>query len=350
MESIKIGIAGLGRAGRYMHLSEIADINKKGCNFEICAVCDTIQHRREEVAKVLSCKAYATIEEMVKDDEIEMIDIATRSCDHFAHAKLAMEAGKSVFLEKPMTCTYADAKELFQIAKDCGVKLYIRQNRRFEKKFMQVQKIIESGVLGDVFQVKLTRDSFAYRNDWQTIEQYGGGQLLNWGPHIIDQSLQFCGGDYKELYTEIRQINASGDCEDHIKIVFTGINGRIVDMEISSGVALPMPMYVAYGTRGALVDEGDKLKVKRLPAEWKVEKLPADPGTPETAVPGHSAAARKIDWVEETYPCEDDGLLNEVWSALYNDYVNGVPYPILPEQVLKNMQVIETAKKCGIKR
>lgn len=347
MKTIKLGIIGLGRAGRYMHLAEIADINKRGASFEIVAVCDEIEKRREEVAKELSCKQYSTIEEMVQDKEIEMIDIATRSCDHFRHAKLAMKNGKHVFLEKPMTCTLQDAKELFEFAKNCGVKLYIRQNRRFEKKFMQVQNIIESGILGDVFEIKLTRNQFALRNDWQTIDKFGGGQLLNWGPHIIDHSLQFCGGDYKKLYAEIRQINASGDCEDHIKILYTGINGRIIDMEISSGVAIPTPIYTVYGTRGMLVDCGKSLKLKYLPKDFEVVKLPADSNTPDTSIPGHSAAARKLDWIEEERECEDDGLLNEIWKALYDDYVNDIPYPILPDQVLKIMKVTEEAKNTG---
>lgn len=79
METIKLGIVGLGRAGRHMHLAEIADINKKGASFKIVAVCDTIEKRRLEVARECACKQYATIEELVKDEEVQMVDIATRS-------------------------------------------------------------------------------------------------------------------------------------------------------------------------------------------------------------------------------------------------------------------------------
>lgn len=345
METIKLGIVGLGRAGRHMHLAEIADINKKGASFKIVAVCDTIEKRRLEVARECACKQYATIEELVKDEEVQMVDIATRSCDHYEHAKLAIKAKKDVFLEKPMACGYDEEKELFELAKKSGVKLYVRQNRRFEKKFLQVRDIIKSGILGDVYEIKLTRNQFALRNDWQTIDTFGGGQLLNWGPHIIDHALQFCDGDYNDIFTQTRQINASGNCEDHIKILLNGANGRIVDVEISSGVALPTPQYTVYGTRGMLVDCGGFLRVKHLPKDFAFEKLPADPSTPEAGTPGHFASIPKFDWVEEEFLCESDGLLNEIWKALYDDYVNGIPFPISERQVLKSMQVTEIAKK-----
>ena len=344
MKPIKLGIVGLGRAGNGMHLPELSD---KADMFEIAAVCDLIPERREEAAKKFACKSYASIEELIADPDVEIVDIATRSCDHFRHASMALKAGKNVFLEKPICCNYADAKALMELADSLpNVKLYVRHNRRWEDKFVKTMNLIDSGLLGNVFEVKLTRNGFTTRNDWQTIDKYGGGQLLNWGPHVIDQALRFCGGDYTDLYCETRQILASGNCEDHIKILMTGINNRIVDLEISSGVAARTPQLMAYGDRGIVYDMGDHgefLKWRYVKPGTEIEKLPASEETPG-ATPNFKTTP-PIEWVEGgSFVNLFEERLDETWVAMYEDFRLGKPYPILHEQALKVVEVIDKVK------
>jgi hypothetical protein len=106
---IKLGMVGLGRAGFNMHLKEMAG---KEDMFSVVAACDVEADRRETMAEKFGCKTYYKIEDIVSDPDVEVIDIATRSNDHFVHAKTALEAGKIVFLEKPMAMTYEEAKAL----------------------------------------------------------------------------------------------------------------------------------------------------------------------------------------------------------------------------------------------
>lgn len=336
MEPIKLGIIGLGRAGRGMHLKELEG---KEDIYKIVAVCDLIKERRDEVAAQFNCKAYEDMNDLINDPEVELVDIATRSCDHYAHAKLALQAGKNVFLEKPMSINYSNAKELAEMGSGTP-HLYIRHNRRWEDKFVQVNEIIDSGILGEIFEVKLTRNSFQLRNDWQTISSYGGGQLLNWGPHIVDHAMRFCGGDYTNLYACTKQINASGDCEDTIKAVFTGINGRIVDMEICCATALRTPEYTLYGTRGTLIDNGESFSVKYIKPGCELEKKPADPGTPM----GGFGAPPQIEWIEEDIPYKKTGKLDQTWGAVYADFREGKPYLIKLDEAVNNIRAIEAIK------
>ena len=251
MNPIRVGLVGLGRAGTGMHFHELKSRQDK---FRFAAVCDLIGERCELFVKEFGSKPYTKYEDMLADPEVELVTIATRSCDHFRHAKMALEAGKDVMVEKPFSMKSAEVRELIRLgSQPAGPHLYVRHNRRFERGFEIAQEIIDSGRLGQVYEIKLTRNGYQRRNDWQTLSEFGGGQLLNWGPHIIDHSLRFCGGDYVKLYSELRHVAAAGDCEDHIKIVFTGVNGRIVDMEISGGAALPTPEYLIYGSKGSLV-------------------------------------------------------------------------------------------------
>lgn len=336
---LKLGIVGLGRAGYTMHLREI---ESSGAPIEIVAVCDVEEDRCEKMKEKFRCKTYVNVEDLVEDSEVEVVDIATRSCDHFKHAKTALEAGKIVFLEKPITQTYAEAKILMELNEKLGGnKLFVRHNRRFEAKFTHVNKIIESGILGDVYLIRRNTNGFEYRCDWQTLSQYGGGQLLNWGPHIVDQSLRFCGGDYKRMYAVTKQIVAKGDCEDFVRVVFEGINDRTVEMEISGGTAIDMPEYIVYGTRGALVDCGQTYKIKYLPSDFEAPEGKADPHSPAGSV-FHPGAP--IPFVEEEKEWETNKL-DHTWTYLYETVREGKPYPIKNDEALKVMEVITEIKK-----
>ena len=256
---------------------------------------------------------------------------------------MALLAGKSVLVEKPFCETYEEAKELVKLGgQPAGPRIFVRHNRRFEEGFIRVNEIIDSGILGEVYEIRLARNEYQRRNDWQTIMEFGGGQLLNWGPHIVDHSLRFCGGRYETMFADIKRVAAVGDAEDHIKLVFKGVNGRVVDMEISGGVAQPVPEYRVYGTKGGLIGENNTLKLKYLDPSVELAEITADPSTP-----GASSAfgnEETLVWKEETIelnPCDQTAV---VWDYFYEAYRNNKPYPITSEQAMEVVRVLELAK------
>lgn len=336
---IRIGSIGLGRAGMGMHRGELCGRQDK---FRFQAVCDLIPERCEEFHKEFGSTVYTRIEDLLADPEVELVSIATRSCDHYKHAKMALLAGKDVLIEKPFARSTAQVKELIALgSQPAGPHLYVRHNRRFEWGFETVMQVIDSGVLGDVFEIKLSRNGYQRRCDWQTIRVFGGGQLLNWGPHIVDHSLRFCGGDYVSMYSHIKHVAAAGDCEDHIKIVFTGVNGRIVDMEISGGTAIATPEYIVHGSRGGLVSTGEGMKLRYLDPDVPLQTIVADPATPGTSA--GFANKEELHWKEELIPVQPEGT-DRMWDALYDSIRTGKAYPIPLDQAAKVIEVIEKVK------
>ena len=338
---IRLGLVGVGRAGWGMHCAEIED---KKDRFQIVAACDSIEDRRAKMAERYGCKTYESVEELVKDPDVEIVDIATRSVDHFEHAKVAFEAGKDVFLEKPMCVSYDEASRLFEIAEKCGRRLLVRHNRRFEPAFQHIREIIDSGILGDVYEIKLRRVSYQRRDDWQTLKSSGGGQLLNWGPHIIDHSLRLLGAPVKDQWSDLKCVAALGDAEDHLKIVLTGENGRIVDMEISGGAAISEPEYLVWGSRGALTCTGNTIRMKYLDPSVPLQDRKADAATPGTATFG---SVEELKWVEEEVSANPKLPVNmtTVWDELYKTYREGTTYPIAKEECLEIMKVVSKAKE-----
>lgn len=338
-KKIKIGIAGIGRAGWGMHCNEL---EKREDKFEIVAACDLIESRRDKMKEKYNCKTYENIIDMINDTNVNLIDIATRSKDHFEHAMMALNAGKDVFLEKPVCLTYEDAKKLKE--KSCNKNsgnLYIRHNRRFEPGFMRIMDIIKSGVLGNIFEVKMCRYGYSRRDDWQTLAEHGGGQLLNWGPHIIDQSLRFLGGSYKHMESYLKNMTALGDAEDNVKIVFTGHDGMVVDMEISGSIILPAPEYLVYGDKGSLTLTDDKLYMKYLNPDVDLPEKKADHGTPGEGF----GTQDNLDWIEKTEIIKDHNDITMIWDKLYDTLVNGEEFTIDIDEALAVMEVVDNIKK-----
>ncbi|MGI6167458.1 MAG: Gfo/Idh/MocA family protein [Eubacteriales bacterium] len=339
-QPIRMGVVGLGRIGMSVHRECLLARPDK---FRVVAACDLIKERYERYAEEFGCRTYDRIADLIGDPEVEVVDIATRSCDHYKHAKMALLAGKSVLVEKPFCETYEQAKELVRLgSQPAGPKIYVRHNRRFEEGFIKVNEIISSGILGDVYEIRLARNGYQRRNDWQAIKEFGGGQLLNWGPHIIDHALIFCGGRYKKLFAEIKRVTAVGDAEDHIKLVFKGVNGRIVDVEISGGVALPVPEYMVYGTKGTLVGRKNTLKIKYLDPSVELLPIKADPSTPPLG--SSYGNAETLVWKEETIELSPKDETDVIWDYFYDAYRNNKPYPITSEQAMEIVRVIEEAK------
>lgn len=337
---IRLAIAGLGRAGRFMQCEELKGREKF---FEIVAMCDVLKARRDWAAETYKCNTYRRVEDLVADSNVEMVSIATRSVDHFAHAALALKAGKHVLVEKPMTVTHDEARKLRSLAARGRGKLYVRQNRRYEGAFCHIREIMASGILGDIFQISLRRNGYSRRDDWQTLKRFGGGQLLNWGPHIIDHALQMLDSPVKDIWSDLKQIAAAGDAEDHLKIILTGRNGCVVDLEISGGAAVGGPTYLVLGSRGALTCNGS-ITLRYLDPRRKLAPRKADPASPPAMTFG---SKDNLKWIEKTIPVDPKKKtsMTMIWDDLYQAVRNRKRFPIALDEAVEVMKVVSAAKK-----
>ncbi len=357
--TIGIGIVGLGRAGWGMQCREISSRQDR---FTLVAGCDTFAQWRDRFhAAYPEAQVTDSISALLKNPAVHIVSIATRTCDHCAHAVMALEAGKHVLLEKPMCVTLAEAQRLQAAAERSAGELWIRHNRRFEPGFLAIRSIIADGLLGRVAEIRLSRVSYGRRNDWQTLLQFGGGQLGNWGSHIIDHALQLLDAPAKPLrsvYAHLDRIAAVGDAEDHVKIVMQGHTGTIVDIVISGGAALPTPEYLIWGTRGALSCSGRNIKLRYLDPAVPLPPRAAYEGVPgaEFVLPDGSlplgdrtigsnfGKPETLTWVEEerTVPSEEPG---KIWDAIYETLLRGAVFPVRLEEAIAVMEVIDRARK-----
>lgn len=343
-EKIKIGIVGLGRIGWPTATGEIAKYPEK---YEIVAACDLIPDRTKKMNEMFGCAEYTDYDTFLTNPDMELVYIATRSVDHYAHAMKALAAGKDVLLEKPATISYAEALDLFAHANKEGMpRLFVHQQRRLESAFTLIKSIIDSGKLGNVYEINIEQNGYQRRDDWQTISEFGGGQLLNWGPHIIDHSLQLLGSPTANVQSYLHCIAAGGDCEDHLQIRFIGENNRAVNMSITGAKALKSGRYFeVYGDRGALICKNSECKLRYINPEQKLEPVISDPGTPGAAfgASGTYESAFKPDWIEETITVEPEKFY-VFWELLYDSLREGKPFPVTDNDILAIMRTISLVK------
>src|SRR5580698_8982426 len=141
-------------------------------------------------------RVVGNIDNLLADDSIRLVVIATPNTSHFDLAKQCLLAGRDVVVDKPFTNTFREAQELDQLARAEGRVLSVFQNRRWDGDFLTVRKLLGSGVLGRLalFESRYDRYRLARRpGQWREDDGPGSGVLFDLGPHLVDQALALFG-------------------------------------------------------------------------------------------------------------------------------------------------------------
>lgn len=348
---IKVGIIGLGRAGWGMHAKELESFKDL---FEITASCDIDSYRTDLMRNHFGQQlhSYTNYQDLIADKDVELVAIACRSKEHARYAMEALDAGKYVVLDKPIAMNYADAQKLLAYDKKYPNHLFCRQNRRFERGFNHVLEIMDSGILGEIYLVSHSVFSYQRRNDWQTISRCGGGQLNNWGPHLLDHGIQLVGSRIKNVTGWLRRVTAVGDAEDFFKLVLEGENGRLVDVQFSGGAALATNAYEVYGKRGSLIlPQGGnaQIQLKYLDPEIPLMNIEADPSTPSIGgldwKPYRNPET--LHWIEKSLPVQPstDDDINTIYRHVYNAIRKNIPYRVKTEESVEVIRVADILRQ-----
>ena len=333
-ESVRYGIVGLGRAGWNIHVHNLRPRD----DAEIVAVADPLAERREEAAAEFGCKTYERIEDLVQQEGVEVVVVATPNVNHGPDAIAALGAGKHVIVEKPMAVSVAEADQMIAASQEAGKKLFVHQNWRFNREFTHLHEIARSGKIGSVYHIRNYLSSFTRRDDWQTMSKYGGGVLNNTCPHFIDMLLQLAGAPIVDVMGDLQQIASAGDVEDHVKAFLRAENGCTIDMEISSAqnVAMDLPKWVLCGTNGTLTCNGKESVIRRFDPEKAGDIVSVDGAAKDRA---YSWQTPPLEWEEETVePVGPD--IGTFYDNVTGVLRRGEAMVVTPESVREVIRVI----------
>jgi len=193
---IKIGSIGLGRLG-YEHACNIAN---RIPGAELAAICDIDTNRVKEVAEELDVAyTYTDFAEMCANPKLDAISIVSPSAFHAEHIKIALDAGKHVFCEKPLDTTVEKCLEAEKAVEAHPNKIFMLGfMRRFDKSYMQAKARIDRGDIGRVILIRsYTQDPIATIEGTLAFAPRSGGQFLDMCVHDADLCRWFTGGKVK---------------------------------------------------------------------------------------------------------------------------------------------------------
>ena len=215
------------------------------------------------------------VDDVFKDDAIELVVVNTPNETHHAFVKAALEAGKHVIVEKPLTVTAQEADDLIALAAKNKKVLSVFQNRRWDGGFLTLQNILAQGLVGRVAEFEVHYDryrNYIEPNTWKEVAAPGTGILYNLGSHLIDQVLVLFG---KPLQVDARigAQRTGGVVDDFYDLRFQ-YRDFLAIIKSSYLVKEPGPQYILHGVDGSFVKFGIDPQEQAL----KDGKVPGDAG------------------------------------------------------------------------
>lgn len=209
----RFGLVGCGRISK-IHTAVISGLN----DAELVAVCDIVKEKAQACGEKLNCRVYTNYKEMLKKENIDIINICTPTHMHAQMAVDAADAGKHVVSEKPMALTLRDADRMIEAAKKNKVKLFVVKQNRYNPPIVKLKEALNQGRFGKIFYGKTTvywqRDQSYYdEHAWFKTRQMGGGVLINQASHNIDM-LCWLMGPVEKIYAKIDTMTHRIETED----------------------------------------------------------------------------------------------------------------------------------------
>lgn len=278
------------------------------------------------------------------DDSIDLVVVTTPSRYHYTTAKDVLEHGKNVLVEKPFTETSAQARELFALAHERGLFIQCYQNRRFDSDWLTVQKVIESGVLGDLFEVESNYDYYRpYVPEQATSFSRIDSFLYGHGCHTLDQILSYFGRPDRTHY-DVRQLLGPGRMNDYFDIDM--YYGRVKVRVASSYFRVQArPSFVVYGQRGLFT----KAAMDRQEVDLKHFYMPDhdDFGLDQPEDYGTLAYYDDDDQYHEEKVPTVKGDYSRVYAGIYATLTQGADKGVRDEETIQQIEMLETGiKQC----
>lgn len=334
-EAINVAVVGFGMAGQVFHAPVIASV--PGLN--LAAIVERHGNRAAEMFP--QARTVRSMEQLLEDPAIEVVVVATPNASHLELAKQALQAGRHVVVDKPVTVTSHDTKELIAVAQSCGRMLSVFQNRRWDGASLTVAKLLAAGALGDVVAYEATFDRFRPErrpNAWREKDCPGSGVLYDLGSHLIDGALA--------LFGVPQAITAAVGCERpgsrvddsfDISLDYSRLRARL---KASMLVAEPGPSMAVHGTLGSYVKYGSD------PQEAALNRgeRPGTPGWGEEAEEhwGILCVLENGQMVRRRVPTEP-GAYTRFYENVRDAIRGEVPLAVTPVQGYRVIRAIELA-------
>lgn len=268
MRSLNFAIVGCGRVAP-RHADSIVEIK----NANLLAVCDNKKDRADRFGREYKARVYYDFKKLLKDPQIDVVNICTPSG---LHAQMAIEtarAGKHIICEKPMALNSKDAKKMISECRKNKVKLCIVLQNRYNRAMGDLKKVVERKKLGKInlgsVCVRWFRPQSYYGDDWHGKWEMDGGAVMNQSIHHLD-ALIWTMGMPKSVFAYWGTLVHKTEVEDCCVAVFKYKNGSLAVFE-GSTIIYPENLegsIALFGDKGSVKVGGTALNRKVF---WKIK-------------------------------------------------------------------------------
>lgn len=339
MQLVKVGLCAFGMSGKVFH----APFLKEHPGFFISAIVE--RNKEESKEKYPEAEIYRSVEEMLENADIELVVVNTPVQTHFDYAKKALEAGKNVVVEKPFTVNVAEAEELAKLAEEKKLFVSVYQNRRFDRDYLQVQKIINEGNLGNIKEVEIRFDRFrtepSGKAHKENPEAVGSGSLHDLGSHLVDQAVQYFGFPEK-LFADVFSMKGKEFANDYFEIILFYPNDLRVRLKSSVFTKEAHFAYAVHGEKGSFLQERTDNQENELVA-GAVPEYGEEWTKPLTETDGILNYLNENKETERILTSSEPGNYMNYYQQIYEFIVFGYALPSPAEEIIKNMKIIDAA-------
>jgi predicted dehydrogenase len=277
---------------------------------ELVAACDESADRRKSAeTEFPGVRAYSTVTELVRDDDVEVVVVATPPVSHADIALELLRAGKHVACEKPLCFTVEDFDEISRTARAHERALTVNHGRRWDTDFVTIRRAVDAGLLGELFNVETFVGGFEHPcRAWHSEVSISGGTVFDWGSHHLDWILLLMdampdvveANGHKRVWHDVTNL-------DQVRVRLRWEDGREAEFVDSSVAGVRRPKFYLQGTEGTLAGWYRPLTFERLepgvgyvaerkhhaeaPAELTLARYEGGNGLSETRLPLAAPAA-----------------------------------------------------------
>lgn len=335
-------IVGFGGMGSY-HAKLIKETN----SLEVVGTYDLLEARRADSINA-GYKVYESYEEVLADPAVEIVLIATPNDVHKEIAIRALQAGKHVICEKPVAMSKVELQEMLAAADAAGRVFMVHQNRRWDEDFLTIKKMYDQETIGSLFQLESrVHGANGIPGDWRHVKAQGGGMLLDWGVHLLDQLLFMIDSKVISVSSSLSFI-LGNDVDDGFEAILQFENGIKAIVEVGTTNFITLPRWYVKGIEGTGIIEDWSLTGRLVTRNNEGEKIEPKPiragvGLTKTMAPPSEGAT-----ITEALPQPA-----ELGSSFYDNFaavIEGTAEPIVKNAEVMRVQnlieaIFESAEK-----
>ncbi|MBW2166919.1 MAG: Gfo/Idh/MocA family oxidoreductase [Deltaproteobacteria bacterium] len=234
---------------------------------EILAVCDQSSTMLNILKKYVNVEVYSDYQKMINNTELDFVVISTPSDSHSEIIRAAVDNNLHTFTEKPFALTAAEGRETLAHLNNKPLVNQVGYVNRFNEVFMEVKRLLETGVIGEVknfssemYGATVLKDSKA---SWRGKRKTGGGCMYEFASHCIDLVLYLLGQPDKVVGSIMQSIYSSA-VEDLISSTFiynNGCSGTIMVNWSDETFRKPTNIVTIFGTSGKIVADKHAYKI-----------------------------------------------------------------------------------------